>query len=114
MPTIPAFVQRGSTQDVEFVGYGLKTGTAKLESVRRNTQVPVDTHDVFRGEVEVAGETKLRYEIPTSDIQEVVEQQSDTDLPKPIQELSGPGAVTGVLGERYGSDRYRALGAKGN
>ena len=112
--TIPAFVQRGSTQDVEFVGYGLKTGTAKLESVQRNIQVPVDTHDVFRGEVEVAGETKLRYEIPTSDIQEVVEQQSDTDLAQPYQELSGPGAVTGVLDERYGTDRYRALGSKGD
>jgi hypothetical protein len=112
--TIPAFVQRGSTQDVEFLGFGLKTGKATLESVRRNVQVPVGTHDVFRGEVEGAGGTKLRYETPTSDIQEVVEQQSDTDLAKPIQELSGPGAVTGVLSQRYGTDRYRALGSKGD
>lgn len=112
--TIPAFVKRGSTQDVEFLGFGLKTGTATLESVRRNIQVPVDTHDVFRGEVEVAGGIKLRYEIPTSDIQEVVDQRSDTDLAKPIQELSGPGAVTGVLSQRYGTGRYRASVSKGD
>lgn len=112
--TIPAFVQRGSTQDVEFLGYGLKTGAAKPESISRTIQVPVDVQTVFRGDVELTNGTMLPFEIPTSDIQEVVEQQHGTDSAKSIQELSGLGAVTGVLSERYGRDRYRALGSKGD
>ncbi len=112
--TIPAFVQRGSTQDVEFLGYGLKTGAARLESISRKIQVPVDAHAVFRGDFELADGTKLPYEIPTSDILEVVEQLPGTNSAKSIQELSARDAVTGVLSERYGSDRYRAKGAKGD
>lgn len=112
--TIPAFVQRGSTQDVDFIGYGLKTGVAKLESVRRMLEVPLDVQASFQGDIEVASGAKLSYQIPTSEFQEVVEQQAGTGPAKSIQELSGPGAVTGVLSQRYGTDRYRALGSKGD
>jgi hypothetical protein len=112
--TIPAFVQRGSTQDVEFIGYGLKTGAARLESITRKIQVPADAQTVLRGDIEASDGTKLPYEIPTSDIPEIVEQQPGNEPAKSIQELDTPGAVTGVLSQRYGIDRYRALGAKGD
>ena len=112
--TMPAFVKQDSTQDVEFIGYGIKTGSAKLESIIQKIQVHADVQAVFVGEVEVVGGTKLRYEIPVSDIPEVVEQQSDTDFKKTIQELSGPVGVTGVLSQRYGTDRYRASGSRGD
>ena len=112
--TMPAFVQRDSAQDVEFLGYGLKTGAVKLESILQKIQVPADVQAVLVGEVEVVDGKKLRYEITTSDIPEVVEQQSVTDLKKIIQELSGPVAVTGVLSQRYGTDCYRASGSRGD
>lgn len=112
--TMPAFVQRDSTQDVEFIGYGLKTGAVKLESILQKIQVPADVQAVLVGEVEVVDGKKLRYEITTSDIPEVVEQQSVTDLKRIIQELSGPVAVTGVLSQRYGTDCYRASGSRGD
>ena len=112
--TMPAFVKQDSTQDVEFIGYGIKTGSAKLESIIQKIQVHADVQAAFVGEVEVVGGTKLRYEIPISDIPEVVEQQSDTDFKKTIQELSGPVGVTGVLSQRYGTDRYRASGSRGD
>jgi len=114
LATSPAFVQRGSTQDVEFLGYGVKTGAAKLESISRKIQVPPDAQAVFHGDVEITGGAKLRYEIPTSDIQEVVEQRSDTVSAKSTQEVTLPVAVTGVLSQRYGSDRFRASGSKGD
>ena len=112
--TIPVFVQRGAKQDVEFLGYGLKTGAAKLESIIRTIQVPDDAPTVTPGEIEIAGQTTVPYEIRTSDIREIVEHESDPDSPDPILELSGPGAVTGVLTRRYGTDRYRASGSQGD
>lgn len=111
---IPAFVQRDATQDVEFVGYGLKTGAAKLESISRMLEVPPDAQASFQGKIRVANGAKLSYQIPTSDIQEVVEHRNQSGTAKSIQELSGPSAVTGVLNQRYGIDRYRTLGSKGD
>ncbi|CAN0509638.1 unnamed protein product, partial [Discosporangium mesarthrocarpum] len=76
-------------------------------------QVPVDAPSIMRGEIEVAGDATVSYEIRTSDFRETVEQQAEPDSQNSVQELSGPSAVTGVLTERYGADRYQALGSKG-
>ena len=112
--TVPAFVQRGVKQDVEFLGYGLKTGATKLESVVRTIQVPSDASTMIRGEIQVADRASLPYEIRTSSLRETVEKRAESDSANSVQELSGPGAVTGILTERYGTDRYRALGSKGD
>jgi hypothetical protein len=112
--TIPAVVQRGATQNVEFVGYGLQTGAAILESVTRSFDVPSDSQSSFRGEVEVEGDAKLPFEIPSSDLKEIIEQRTDGNPLTSVQDLNGPTAITGVLDQRYGVDRYRVSGTKGD
>ena len=41
--TLPMRAQRGSTREVEFVGYGLATGQPYLETVKRTVTFPSDT-----------------------------------------------------------------------
>lgn len=112
--TMPAFVQRGSTQEVQFIGYGLKTGEARLETISKKLNVPAAAESAFQGVLETAKGTSLAFQIPTSDLPETVEEETEADQARSVQELSGPCAVTGVLRQRYGTDRYRATGKKGD
>ena len=113
LSTFPAVVQRGVTQDVEFFGFGLETGAAKLESVTRTLNVTADAAETsFRDQLKLSGDQSVSFTIPLSDLPERVEVRK-TNLPatSPI-ELSVPSAMTGVLDQRYGVDRYRISGAK--
>lgn len=112
--TMPAFVQRGSTQDVQFIGYGLKTGEARLETISKKLNVPDSAESAFHGVLEIGKGTSLVFQIPTSDLSEIVEQQTEADQATSVQELSSPCAVTGVLSQRYGTDRYRVMGKQGD
>lgn len=115
LSTFPAVVQRGTSQDVEFFGFGLQTGAAKLESVTRTLKVPADSAATsFRDQLKLAGDQSLPFEIPLSDHSEQVEARGpDQPEAMPI-ELSVPSAITGVLDQRYGVDGYRVSGTKGD
>lgn len=115
LSTFPAVVQRGTTQDVEFFGFGLQTGAAKLEFVTRTLEVPADTAATsFRDQLNLIGNQSIPFEIPLSDLSEQVEVRAPNQpATKPI-ELNVPSAITGVLDQRYGVDRYRIPGTKGD
>lgn len=106
----PAVVQRGKTQDVEFLGYGLATGSTKLESITHSISVPGDAAaTTFRDQLKLPGDKIVSFEIPVSDLAELTEQPSKLPVT-----LAVPSAVTGTLEQRYGVDRYRVTGTKGD
>ena len=106
--TIPAAVQRGTPQDVEFVGYGLVSGSAKLGSVTDSLLITTaaDTAN-FSSNVALKDGQSVSYRIPVSDLLELTESSAPAELVAPV-------AVTGVLDERYGVDRFRIAGTKGD
>lgn len=115
LSTFPAVVQRGVTQDVEFFGYGLETGAAKLESVTRTLKVPADADATsFKDQLKLSGDLSVSFEVPLSDLSEQVEIGTPNQPATMPVELSGPSAITGVLDQRYGIDRYRVSGTKGD
>ncbi len=114
LSTFPAVVQRGITQDVEFFGFGLETDAAKLESVTRTLNVPTDAAATFRDKFKLNDDQSVSFEIPLSDLPERVEtRESNQPATMPV-ELTVPSAITGVLEQRYGVDRYRISGTKGD
>ena len=102
---IPSVGQRGESRPVEFVGYGIATGQAKLESVMRDVTFSGDTNS-----------TTFRYQLTTEhgDCQPFLLQLSDdAQQAESIAALTVPSAVTGVLDQRFGEDRYQISGKKG-
>lgn len=102
----PATGKRGETRAVEFVGYGLATGAAKLESVVQNVSFPAD-----------ANTNSFSYvlESPQGMVKPIVLGISDsTELVEgtPLPEL--PWAVTGSLDAPFGSDNYSVPLKKGD
>ncbi|MDA1159767.1 MAG: hypothetical protein O2983_09175, partial [Planctomycetota bacterium] len=114
LSTFPAVVQRGITQDVEFFGFGLETGAAKLESVTRTLNVPTDAAATFRDEFKLNCDQSVSFEIPLSDLPERVETRESNQPAKMPVELTVPSAITGVLERRYGVDHFRISGTKGD
>ncbi|NQV22990.1 MAG: hypothetical protein HQ518_01375 [Rhodopirellula sp.] len=113
--TIPAVVQRGTTREIEFVGYGLQTGAAKLESLTRSFEVPADpAAESFQGQLDLSNDQSVSFHIPVSDLSEQVEVRQQGKPAQTPMDLSFPSAMTGVLDQRYGIDRYRLSGAKGD
>jgi len=94
----PAAGKRGETRPVEFVGWGLTTGTSTLESVTREISFPADpVLESFAVSVETPFGTTRPYAFPLSDSAELVEGSSITQL---------PAAITGTLETRFGTDEY--------
>ena len=107
LATIPAAGQRGQTRTVEFVGYGLTGTSTQLESVSRDVTFP-NANDLgsFAFSFDSpAGVTTASFEL--RDGTELVETEVTGPMPLPL-------AVTGVLDERYGEDRYSLTGSKGD
>ena len=102
----PTAGKRGETRAVEFVGWGVATGIAKLESLTREISFPSDTSmETFAIALETPfGKTKP-YVFTLSDHAELVEGTAFTEL---------PAAVTGVLDVRFGSDSYSLSLKKGD
>ncbi|MES2789836.1 MAG: hypothetical protein V4719_09450 [Planctomycetota bacterium] len=104
---LPACGKRGTSQSVTFMGYGIATGAAQLETLTRNIAFPatpgVESWDC---PVETAfGITTTRMLL--SDLPQIVEP-ADVDITK--RQLTVPGGINGTLSERYGEDRYQLLG----
>ena len=107
----PAAGRRGETRDVEFVGYGVATGGAMLESVTRPVTFPNEPAESF----------VMRLETPFGGSEPVTLLLSD--IPESVESIRAngeaialaiPSAVTGVLEQRYGSDRYVVEGKAGD
>lgn len=102
----PSAGRRGETRAVDFVGWGIATGTAQLESVTRDVTFPAEpTVETFDFVLETSfGKTKP-YSFLLSDVAELVEGTAFSDL---------PAAVTGKLDVRYGSDTFPVSFKKGD
>ena len=103
---IPSVGRRGESRPVEFVGYGIATGQAKLESVMRDV--------TFTDE---RSTTSFRYQLTTEhgDCPPVLLHLSDdAQLGESTSLLTVPSGVTGVLDERFAVDRYEISGKKGD
>ncbi len=99
---IPAAGRRGETRPVEFVGYGVATGTAKLESVTRSVTFPAAPAASFAYRLETPfGATT--FPLFLSDLTEAVDPPRTAPEPR---RLTTPGAITGVLEQAGAEHRY--------
>jgi hypothetical protein len=110
--TIPASGRRGETRPVEFVGYGIATGAARLESVTKPVTFPTDPQSkTLRYVLDTAHGNTPPVTLGLSDFAETVEP---ADANPAGRLITVPGAVTGTVEELYGEDRYRVAGKKGD
>ncbi len=107
LAAVPACGKRGESQSVTFIGYGIATGAAQLETLARNIAFPATPGlKSFECPVETAfGITTTRMLL--SDLPQALEP---ADANPATRQLAIPGGVTGTLSERYGEDRYQILG----
>jgi len=107
--TIPAAGKRGETREVEFVGYGVATGAARLESVKRPVTFPNDpVASTFSYRLETPFGAAAPVPLLLSDLPELVGPPGGSGLT-----LTAPTAVTGVLDRPDPEDRYSCIWKKG-
>lgn len=102
----PSAVRRGETRPIEFVGYGIVTGAAQLESVTKPVTFPVEaTTDTFSFSLETPFGNAQSFRFTVSDVPELVEGTALTEL---------PAAITGAFDVRFGTDAYPVTFKKGD
>ncbi len=106
---IPAAGKRGETRPVEFIGYGIATGAPQLESVTQNVAFPADPlAQSFPIRIQTPHGMVLPFTLGLSNLVETVEPPAADG-----RKLTIPDAVTGVLEQQYGDERYLFEGIKG-
>ncbi|TVQ01180.1 MAG: hypothetical protein EA381_06255 [Planctomycetaceae bacterium] len=121
---VPARGQRGETVPVDFIGYGLASGGADLESVRREVTFPADeTSAAFDYRFETPSGEHASFRLGLSANRELVRPaaQPSTAATATAPEIEPDAAavkelplgITGVIDERYGEHRYRITGLGG-
>ena len=104
----PAAGQRGQTRPVEFVGIGLATGSDKLESVTRDVAFPANADaTTFDYSVQTEWGNAAPVKLLVSDVAESVKPPTGDSV------LTAPGAVTGAIGQRFGSEQHSVTLTKG-
>ncbi|MFO1045499.1 MAG: PPC domain-containing protein [Planctomycetaceae bacterium] len=104
----PAAGQRGQTRPVEFIGIGLATGSDKLESVTRDVAFPANADaTTFDYSVQTEWGTAAPVKLLVSDVAESVKPPTGDSV------LTAPGAVTGAIAQRFGSDQHSVTLTKG-
>ncbi len=105
LAAIPAAGKRGQKQTIEFIGIGVTTGKAKIESIKKEVVFPSDEKLAsFSYKVETPFGNSQDYTFPLSNFDEKV---AETEL------ITVPGAVTARLTEAKKSDTYSFKGKKG-
>lgn len=97
--TIPACVQRGSTLELETLGVGLQTGTAKIESVKSTVAVPADPAITHFQHVLQTPTGEVSFRIPVSDLPETSRKDDATAI-------MGSAGVTAMIGPEEEAHRY--------
>lgn len=109
LAAIPAAGQRGETQALEFIGIGLATGAAKLESVTRKIAFPASNDSpAFGVRLETEWGTAPGFKLLLSDLPEQIATNGEAN-----QRLEIPAAITARLSKRDGTDRFLFSGSKG-
>ena len=98
----PTASKRGETRKVEFLGIGLATGGSELETVARDVSFPAAAEvKSFAYSVETPFGNAKPITLLVSDLAEQVEAVGAATTPLPA-----PGAITGSLEARFGSDQF--------
>lgn len=97
--TIPAWIQRGSTLELESLGVGLQTGTAGIESVKSTITVPADPELTHFQQVLETPTGEVAFQIPLSDWPELIRKEDTTTL------IESAG-VTALHGPEQDAQRY--------
>lgn len=108
---LPTTGRRGETRTVEFVGYGVATGGAKLESVTRSVTFPDTERGSFDYQLETVHGSAPAFRLFLSDLPETTAGPAPADAPRL---LSLPAAVTGCLEAAGAADHYCFDGKKGD
>jgi hypothetical protein len=91
-----------------FIGYGVATGAATLESVTQDVKFPpTKSSDSYVYRLKTPFGDAPVFSVKLSDQPESVESQDS-------RQLTIPTAITGTLEKRYGQDRYTITGKKGD
>jgi len=107
---IPAAGRRGETREVRFLGYGIATGAAMLESATAQVSFPADpTVAIYSHRLETPFGT-ARYDFALSDLTEEVEPAG---VAATKQALTVPAAITGLLSTAGEEDVYTIAGKAG-
>jgi hypothetical protein len=115
---IPAVGRRGETREVEFIGYGIATGAAKLESVRRQVNFPNDNCGSFEYSLDTSWGKASPISLGLSDLPQVVAQPT-ASVPEESMR-TGPAwlteavGITGVLDQPDKVDRFFSIWKKGD
>lgn len=105
LAAVPAAGKRGQKQTIEFIGIGVATGKAKIESIKKEVAFPADEKLAsFSYKLETSFGNGQSYTFPLSNFDEKV---AGTEY------ITVPGAITGRLTEDKKSDTYSFKGKKG-
>jgi hypothetical protein len=105
---LPAAGRRGETREVEFVGVGVATGAAKLESVKRKVTFPA-TGSSFDYSLDTPWGTAPAFPLLLSDLPEsVAAARTGKAEPLPL-----PAGVSGVLEQADATGRFSCAWKKG-
>lgn len=108
--TLPAAGKHGERRAVELIGYGIASGQPKLESVTRQIDFPSDPATTsFAYQLDTPWGLAPPFMLLASERSEVIE---GSDGRPDTRQLTVPVALTGVLEERFGEDRYSLAGRK--
>ena len=109
---LPAAGRRGEKQTVKLLGYGVATGSSKLESVTREIDFPQALQQTsFSYQLETPFGKAAPVDLLISNLREKMEP---VDTSSGVQKLTLPVAVTGTIDRPFGSDRYRCSGNRGD
>ena len=104
LTTLPAYGQQGKTQRVQFIGYGLKSGRSRLETLERNITFP-NTQDTpffnyqLKTEFGIAPTIAIPLSLHPELTEETIRSSSSTVLSPPL-------AITGLLESASQSESY--------
>ncbi len=98
----PAAGKRGATQSIEFFGWGIATGAAKLETVKRDVAIPSDASETFEYRWDTPIGRTAPWKLAVADTVDLVEPAEGRGLALPQL----PASVTGSLGLPYDADTY--------
>lgn len=105
---VPPVGKRGESRDVEFVGVGIATRNAAVESLTRKVSFPAGDAASFAYQLETPWGS-VPHVFPLSDLPETVAASGTQPTP-----LTLPAAVTGKLATRTAEARYSIAGKKGD
>jgi hypothetical protein len=106
----PSAGRRGETREVEFIGMGVASGQAKLESVKRRVTFPKSGVPSFSYHLETPYGIAPAFPLLLDELPEsIASPRRDSRSSK----LSLPAAVTGVLDEPDATDTYSCMWKKG-